>query len=72
MKQKLIRCYHVCIIHSSTLNTFLKEFTLAKIEAAIHLRNFLLLSRMLKITFCSRHFPAASFAIIDHFDAICH
>ena len=72
MKRKLIRCYHVCIIHDNTLNIFLKEFALAKIEAAIHLRNFLLLYRMLKITFCSEHFPVATFAIIDHFDAICH
>ena len=72
MKRKRIRCYHVCIIHDSTLNIFLKEFTLAKIEAAIHLRNFLLLSRILKMTFNSEHFPVAIFAIISHFDAICH
>ena len=56
MKRELIRCYHVCIIHDSTLNLFLKEFTLAKIEAAIHLRNFLLLSQILKITFCLEYF----------------
>ena len=54
------------------MNVYLKEFTLAKIEATTHLRNFYYFHECFKKTFCSEHFPVATFAIVNHFDAIDH
>ena len=53
------------LLLDSTLNIFLKEFSLVKIEAAIHLRNFLSLSRMFQNNFLFR-------TLIDHFNALIH
>ena len=50
---------------------FIIEFVFARIEAAIHLRNLLLLFPMSQnIFFFKEHLPLAMAAIIGHFDAI--
>ena len=49
------------LLLDSTLNIFLKEFSLVKIEAAIHLRNFLSLSRMFQNNFLFRTLSSRNF-----------
>ena len=51
------------LLLDSTLNIFLKEFSLVKLEAAIHLRNFLSLSWIFQNNFLFR-------TLIDHFNVL--
>ena len=49
------------LLLDNTLNIFLKEFSVVKIEAAIHLRSFLLLSRMFQNNFLFRTLSSSNF-----------
>ena len=69
MKRKLIRSYHTL----QYLEYILKIIYVGKNRSSYSYKEtFYYFLECFKTTFCSGHFPVATFAVIDHFDAICH